>query len=250
MIFGIAEAASFHGKEFIIEDVEYAESTEKNKPDRLPTGSGSSIRVNAGHRETAQRTQTGKKADRLKPILLAGEAVFFRIKQLGETRVFLEERKIFVVAGVVAVFRAQVNCHLQIGKRGIGFTGEAIERGQRVMNVVRLGRRFAGFVETFSRIVPAADVHHRNTSLIMFFGSARILLVRRFHALLGDFHVHARAIREFLAGTFENFFKFLLGAREFLLMEERESLIVKFELRLDERVHQLDTPTLRWWRRA
>src|SRR5438552_12131477 len=45
MIFGIGEAASFHGKEFNTEDVEYAESTEKNKPDRLPTGSGQVPRV-------------------------------------------------------------------------------------------------------------------------------------------------------------------------------------------------------------
>src|SRR2546427_12937070 len=116
--------------------------------------------------------------------------------------------------------------------------------------MVGLGRGFAGFVETLAGIIPAADVHHRDAALVMLISGARILLVRRLHALFGDFHVHARAIREFLAGTFQNFFKFLLGAREFLLMEERESLIVKFELRLDERVHQLDTPTLRWWRRA
>src|SRR5439155_5442496 len=57
-------------------------------------------------------TNWRKKADRLKPILLAGEAVFFRIEQLGEARVFLEERKIFVVARVIAIFRAQLNRHL------------------------------------------------------------------------------------------------------------------------------------------
>jgi hypothetical protein len=56
--------------------------------------------------------------------------------------------------------------------------------------------------------------------------------------------VHARAIREFLAGAFENFFEFLLSAGEFLLMKEGQSFIVDFELRLDERVNQLDTPTL------
>src|SRR5947207_1566172 len=39
-IFAIGEAASFHGKEFNTEDAENAESTAKNKPDRLPTGSG------------------------------------------------------------------------------------------------------------------------------------------------------------------------------------------------------------------
>jgi hypothetical protein len=68
--------------------------------------------------------------------------------------------------------------------------------------------------------------------------------VRRFHALLGNFHVHAGAIREFLAGAFENFFKFLLGAGEFLLMKEGQGFVIDFELRLDERVNQLDTPTL------
>jgi len=57
--------------------------------------------------------------------------------------------------------------------------------------------------------------------------------------------VHARAIRELLAGAFENFLKFLLGACEFLLMKERQGFIVKFELRLDERIDQFDTSTLR-----
>jgi hypothetical protein len=56
--------------------------------------------------------------------------------------------------------------------------------------------------------------------------------------------VHASAIGEFLAGAFENFFKFLLGAGKFLLMKEGQGFIVEFELRLDERVNQLDTPTL------
>jgi len=40
MIFGIGEAASFHGKEFNTEDSEDTESAEKNTLDRLPTGSG------------------------------------------------------------------------------------------------------------------------------------------------------------------------------------------------------------------
>ena len=56
--------------------------------------------------------------------------------------------------------------------------------------------------------------------------------------------MHARAVREFLAGTFQNFFKFLLGARKFLLMKERQRFIVEFELRLDARVDQLDAPAL------
>jgi hypothetical protein len=56
--------------------------------------------------------------------------------------------------------------------------------------------------------------------------------------------VHASAIREFLAGAFENFFKFLLGAGEFLLMKEGQGFVIDFELRLDERIDQLDTPPL------
>jgi hypothetical protein len=78
----------------------------------------------------------------------------------------------------------------------------------------------------------------------MFIRSAGILLLRRPHALLGDFHVHARAIGEFLAGAFENFFQFLLGASEFLLMKESQSFVVDLELRLDAGINQLDTPTL------
>jgi len=76
MIFGIAEAASFHGKESNTEDAAYAE------------------------------TRRGKKPAKLKPVSLAGEAVFLWIKQFGEARVFLEERKILVIARVIAVFRA------------------------------------------------------------------------------------------------------------------------------------------------
>jgi hypothetical protein len=68
--------------------------------------------------------------------------------------------------------------------------------------------------------------------------------VGRLHALLGDFQVHARAIGEFLAGAFENFFKFLLGAGEFLLMKEGQGFVVDLELRLHQGIDQFDTPTL------
>jgi len=33
MIFGIGEGASFHGREFNTENMEYAENTERKKPD-------------------------------------------------------------------------------------------------------------------------------------------------------------------------------------------------------------------------
>jgi hypothetical protein len=175
---------------------------------------------------------------------LAGEAVFFRVEKFGEARIFLEEGKIFVVAGVVAILGVQLDGDFQIGERGIGFAGEAIERRQGVVDVVGLGGRFAGFVETFARVVPAADVHHGHPALIVLFGGARILFLRRLHALLGDLYVHARAVSEFFAGAFENFFELLLGSCEFLLMEEREGLVIDLELRLDARIDQFDTTTL------
>jgi hypothetical protein len=185
-----------------------------------------------------------EKPDRPKLVPLTGGAIFLRIEQLGEARVFLEESKIFIVAGVVPIFRAQLNRNLQIGQGRICLASEAIQSGQGVMNVVGFGSGFAGFVETFAGIVPAADVHHGHAALVMLLRGVGILLLRRLHALLGDFQVHARAVREFLAGAFQNFFKFLLGAGEFLLMKKGQGLVVDFELRLDARVHKLDTPTL------
>ena len=178
------------------------------------------------------------------PLQLAGEAVFLRIEQLGEARVFLEESKILIIARVIAVLRAQLNGDLQIGQSGVGFAGQAIESSQRVVNVIGLGRGFAGFIETFARIVPTADIHHRHATLVMLFRGVRILFLRRLHALIGNFQVHARAIGQFLAGSFQDFFQFLLGAGEFLLMKKGQGFIVDFELRLDARVNQLDTPTL------
>jgi len=175
---------------------------------------------------------------------LAGEAVFLRIEQLGEARVFLEESKIFIVARVITVFPAQLNGDFQIGQSRIGFAGEAIESGQRVVNVIGLRRGFAGFVETFAGIIPAADVHHRDATLVMLVRGVGVLFLRRLHALLGDFQVHARAVGKFLAGAFHDFFEFLLGAGEFLLMKEGEGFVVNFELCLDARVNQLDTSTL------
>ena len=52
-----------------------------------------------------------------------------------------------------------------------------------------------------------------------------------------------------LLGPFENFFEFLLGLGEFLLMKEREGFVVELELRLDARIDQLDAATLRGRRR-
>src|SRR5207302_1782621 len=90
---------------------------------------------------------------------LASKPVFLRVEQFGEARIFLEEGEIFVVARVVAVFRAQLDGDLEVLECGVGFAGEAIERCQRVMNVVGLGRGLARFVEALPRFVPAPDVH-------------------------------------------------------------------------------------------
>ena len=85
------------------------------------------------------------------------------------------------------------------------------------MNVIGFGCGAPGFIEAFAGVIPAAHVHHGDAALIMFVGGARILIVQRLHALLGNFYVHAGAVGELLAGAFDNFFKFLLGARKFLL---------------------------------
>jgi len=42
----------------------------------------------------------------------------------------------------------------------------------------------------------------------------------RLHALLGNFDVHARAIREFFARTFQDFFQFLFRLGVFLLVKQ------------------------------
>jgi hypothetical protein len=52
------------------------------------------------------------------------------------------------------------------------------------------------------------------------FEIARILFLRRLHALIGDLDVHSSAVGQFLAGALDNFFQLLLGALKFLLMEE------------------------------
>ncbi len=70
----------------------------------------------------------------------------------------------------------------------------------------------------------------------MLIGSARILLLARFHALFGDAQVHARTVGQSLTGSFENFFQLLLGTREFLLVEEGKRFIIYFELRLYPRI--------------
>ena len=175
----------------------------------------------------------------------AGGAVFFRVEQFGEARIFLQEREIFIVARVIAVRGAEFDCDLQIRKRGIGLAGEAIERGERVDNVIRFRRGFAGAVKTFARFIPTAKIHHGHAALIVIFGGFGTLLLRRLHALFGDPDMHACAIGEFLAGAFQNFFQLLLGFGKLLLVEEGEGFVVRLELGLDEGIDHLDTAALR-----
>jgi hypothetical protein len=178
-------------------------------------------------------------------IVLSGEAVFLRVQELGETRIFLEESKVFVVAGVETIFCFELDGDFQIGHGGIRFASEAIESGQSIMNVIGFRRGLAGFVETFARVIPAADIHHGHAALIVLVRGLGIELVTGLHALFGDFDVHAGAIGKFFAGAFENLFELLFGLGEFLLMKEGERFIVELELRLDARVDHLDATALR-----
>src|SRR6476646_6844011 len=72
----------------------------------------------------------------------AGGTVFLRVQKFRKSRIFLEEREVFIIARVVAVFRAEFNGYLEIRHSGIGFTCEAIKSRKRVMNVVRFRRCF------------------------------------------------------------------------------------------------------------
>ncbi len=120
---------------------------------------------------------------------------------------------------MIAIGAAQLDGDFQIGESGVGFAGKAIEGSQRVHNVIGFRRQLAGFVQTFARVIPATEIHHGYTALVMLFKISRILFLRRLHALFGNFDVHASAVGEFLAGAFDNFLEFLLGALKFLLVE-------------------------------
>src|SRR5437870_10914494 len=114
--------------------------------------------------------------------------------------------------------RARV--HLKIAEQRMKPTQEHNPRGaedhyQRGVAMMNIGR----FVEALPRFVPAPDVHHGHAALVMVFRAARIVFLRGLHALLGNFQMHARAVRQFLARTFQHFFQSLLGAGEFLLMK-------------------------------
>src|ERR1700681_2114239 len=67
----------------------------------------------------------------------------FGVEQFGKAGIFLQEREIFVVARVVAVFRTQLNRDFQIFHRRFGFPGQTIQRGHCIENVIGLGRKLA-----------------------------------------------------------------------------------------------------------
>src|SRR5579862_3959686 len=70
--------------------------------------------------------------------VLGAGSFALRVEQFSKAGIFLQKREIFVVAGVVAVFRTQLNCDFQIFHRGLGFSRQAIQGRHRVENVIGL----------------------------------------------------------------------------------------------------------------
>jgi hypothetical protein len=56
--------------------------------------------------------------------------------------------------------------------------------------------------------------------------------------------MHARAVGKFLAGAFDHFFQFLLGALKFLLVKEAKRLIVELHLGLYARIDHFHAAAL------
>src|SRR5260370_6809582 len=104
----MARPATFGVKEFNTENA--------------PTGSGQAPRTEKGKNCTGLSTRSGQVPTRhyeKQRGALAGEAVFLRIEQLGEARVFLEESEILVLPRVIPTIRTQFNDHLHIGQAAI-----------------------------------------------------------------------------------------------------------------------------------
>ena len=74
----------------------------------------------------------------------ASRAVPIRVKEFGKSGIFLQEREVFIVAGVIAIFRTKLDGQFQIFHGRFGFSGQAIERGHGVDDVIRFGRQLAG----------------------------------------------------------------------------------------------------------
>jgi hypothetical protein len=178
-----------------------------------------------------------------------GGAVFLGVQEFGKAGIFLKEGEVLVVARMIAILRAKLDGDLEILERGVGFSGETIESGQGVVNVVGFGRGFASFIEAFACIIPAPDVHHGHAALIVLVGSAGILLVRGLHALVGNLEVHAGAVGELFTWTFQNLLELLFGASELLLMEKGQGFIVEFQLGLHagiDHFHPAALGRVRW----
>jgi hypothetical protein len=146
---------------------------------------------------------------------------------------------------VITIRRAEIDGDFEIGHGGIGFAGEAIERGESVVDMIGLGRELAGFFKAFASFIPAAKIHHGHAALIMFVGRLWILIVGRLHTLFGDAQMGAGAVGEFFTGADENLLEFLFGTLEFLLVEEGHGLFVDLHLSLNERINHFDTTALR-----
>ena len=146
---------------------------------------------------------------------------------------------------MVTVGGPKIDRDLEIGESGVGFAGEAVEGGKSVVNVIGFRGKFAGFLETFAGFVPATEIHHGYTALIMILGRFGILVSSGLHALFGDAEMGAGAVGQFPAGTGNDLFEFLFGALELLLVKQSHRFFVEFHLGLDQRVDQFDTTALR-----
>jgi hypothetical protein len=161
---------------------------------------------------------------------LTRRTVSLRVEQFGKAWVFLQEREIFVVARVIAIFRAQLDGNLQILHCGIRFAGEAIERSHRVDDVVGLRRGLARPVKVLAGFVPPAKIHQGNALRIVILVGFRRPCRQARDSLLANSHVNPGAIAQFLAWAFENALEGLLGALIFLLLKMLESLFIQLHL--------------------
>ena len=145
---------------------------------------------------------------------------------------------------MITVGGFEVDGHFQVSHRRVGFTGQAIESGESIVDVVEFRSQLARLLQAFTRFIPTAEIHHGDTTLIVFLGGSGILLGGRLHALFRNADVSASAVSKLFAGTLQNPLQFLFGTLEFLLMEEGHGLFVEFHLCLDAWVHHFNAAPL------
>ena len=80
--------------------------------------------------------------------------------------------------------------------------------------------------------VPAAHIHQGHALRVVILGGFGGRDRRAGDALVADPDMHFGAVAQFLGGTFQDFFEGLFGARELLLLEELQRLLIGLELRL------------------